>query len=192
MKCEQFLPSLECGGPVRRMLAKAHARQCGDCRAAARSLEEFKRELAEGSQLPTELRRQFLAAANVPHETPVVEVSRRERTGVHRSLAWAALAAAVAIAIAAWQLWRGPGEHAAPRQEQIVQNPLVPEMGGGDRRTVGVIVLVSVDPAEDLALLADEVDWLQERAANLTAVAIRLTAQQAVERVLAEHQLASR
>jgi hypothetical protein len=63
MNCDEFLPALETGGPLRRRLARRHAAGCPRCAAVAARLAAVKRQWADTPPLGPQERMLWEGAA---------------------------------------------------------------------------------------------------------------------------------
>jgi hypothetical protein len=188
MRCDDLLPSLESGG-AEAEAARRHAAECASCRAAAEMLDRVKAELATPVPLPAAMRRAFLDVAKKNHPTALAP--RRESPGSgQRAWWWAALAACI-LAAATWAVreFRRGDDIVRPRGPQPPSEERLATGDGGVRR-VGPITFVSVDPTEELSVLARNAESLTQRLSEATDIAERAAVQRAIERVLTDYRQA--
>jgi len=100
MKCDDFLPAIENGGPLRKWRARSHAAQCARCAAVREGWLETRRQWANPAATTTHQRQ--LWASAVPSERPVTS------SGVWSARRWAFAAAASVLIVVGLSasLWR--------------------------------------------------------------------------------------
>jgi hypothetical protein len=84
MNCDEFLPALETGGPLRRRLARRHAAGCPRCAAAAARFEALKGQWADAPPLSAGERQLWARAATGAAREAVVP----QRPIPRRVLSW--------------------------------------------------------------------------------------------------------
>lgn len=163
MNCQDFLPNLETGGPLKRFKAKRHAAACPRCAAIHGRLRQLKDELSRGTPLTDAQRRKWQdALPPLPQVAPEsVRSPRPFAAWPSRQLAWAAAGAAVLLLTAgvAWQngffdrpdkqVAVEPGEHGDPIVEP---QPELPLYSGGEIAQLRT----------NFSQLGDELDRLNE------------------------------
>ncbi len=174
MNCDDFLPSLETGSPLRRWRAHRHAHRCPRCAAALAMLDQVKQALAPSSDkatLPSHLRRRWMAAAQADISSEPSPDRYRigpQTTWLRRTTALAAIVLLVVAVAIGYKLYNG----------SLVLN---------DKVTVGPITVTQVDRAAELTRLDDEIVQLQAQVSSLINAAERLEAQQRIVLVLAQN-----
>jgi hypothetical protein len=189
MQCDEYLPWLESGG-AQAEAARRHADECPSCRAAAAMLERVKAELSTGEQMPAAMRAAMLGAAERELQAGSGEIERQAAalppidSPSRRPLWFAAIAASlVGAALGLWWQLRKGDQIARPHEPQPT-----PAIQTADVRRVGPITVMTTDPGQELAALADELAALERTLAEAKAGAERLAVAQAVDRVLTDYQ----
>jgi hypothetical protein len=166
MNCDDFLPELETGGLVRRMLARCHAARCPRCAAVRAAFTATKQQLALPEPLSPRARRLWeRAAGEAALRTP----------GGRRWIAAAATGLGVAASIGVLLLivdLAARNRADAPQPPPAVTRPM-PE----PRNTT---TIEEIDPAEELARLAAAVERLDKDLQTLRHEAERLDARQQI------------
>jgi hypothetical protein len=158
MKCEDLLPSLETGGPLRRMRARRHAARCPRCSPVCAAFGQVKRGLASPQPLSPRALRAWRQACGESSAPLPARAGRRM---------WIPLAGGLA---AAGLVWIVIGRFARPEAKDT--RPVPPAAGDA--------VVEVIDPATELARLAKAVDELDEQVQQLKEQAARRAAQHAV------------
>ena len=107
MKCEDFLPALETGGPLRRRRAQRHAARCVACAAAAERLAAMKRQWADTPPIGLEERVVWERAAvddpgvrNIPLPAPPRRLAMPTRFQWWAAAACVLLVVSIAVTLA--------------------------------------------------------------------------------------------
>jgi hypothetical protein len=185
MRCEDFLPWLASDDPSQAAQARRHAQACESCQAAAAMLDDVRAELAGDGQLPAHLRQSWM---NVADTAQIERPAPAHLTMGRSALWWAGLAASLLAAAAAWALWGGRlPEQARPSIDQVAPQR-VQLADGFDERRVGPIEIVTIDRAAEYEHFGGELAALDELFAQVMADAEQRAVEEALERVLVDHQ----
>jgi hypothetical protein len=170
MKCQDFLPELETGGPWRRRRALRHAARCPRCAKVHAALVAVKATLAHPAPLSNHARELWNRA---PRETAVLPERQIRLTPM---IACLATAACVLIVFVGPVLW-------VNHDSSVTWIP-----GGSQEKTVvSATTVMTVDPVEEFSQLADAVDQLDAELQSLRLTAQRLEAQREVMVALSQY-----
>ncbi len=191
MNCDDFLPALETGGPVRRRRARRHAATCPRCAAVAARFAEVKRRWAAAAAEPaTERDRRVWEQAAEPmtgrHEDDIASpfvLPLPRRRGVPWPLA-AGLAAAACVLIVVGVIVRHHPD------DVVIKPPLPtpPPVPAQPIVVAGPVRVTPVDAAGVLAGLSGDVDQLEQQVRDLRRQAERAAAREQVAMVLARFE----
>jgi hypothetical protein len=166
MNCDDFLPELETGGLVRRMLARRHAARCPRCAAVGAAFGAAKQRLVTPEPLSPLARQLWERAANEATWRP---------SGGRRWIAAAAtgLGVAASIGVLLWIVdltaWsRSVAPQPAPALTRPIPQPR------------NATTVDEIDPAEEMARLTAAVDRLERDLQTLRLKAERLDARQQI------------
>jgi len=166
MNCDDFLPSMETGGLVRRMRARRHAARCRRCAAVYAAFVSATQQWASPEPLSPCARHLWEQAAG---ELAVGPFRWRRWMPLAAGLA----AACVVLLAVAMVLRKGfiapPPREVAPRPSEVPAAP-IPQRLAGD-------VIEQLDPAEELSRLAAAARQLDAQLQRLRHEAERIDAQ---------------
>ena len=167
MNCDSFLPALETGGFVQRMLARCHAARCPRCAGVQAAFTATKQRLAAAEPLSLRARQLWERAAG--------EVDLRPSTRRVWMSAAAGLGVATCILLVVVAIATRPKSIAPNGRPDVVRS--VP--GSLDRQ-----VIEEVSSADGMARLVEAVDQLRAELQRLQHRAERLDAQQQITATL--------
>jgi hypothetical protein len=183
MKCDDFLPALETGGPLRRRRARRHAARCPRCAAVAAQLAAVKRPwadvppLAAGERLLWERAAMDDAGAgNIPLP------AQPRRLVIPNGRQWWAAAACVllAVSIAVTLVVRHKAVQVADRPPHVPS----PTTTRAEPSRLGPVRVELVDAARELDQLAAAVGRLDVQMQELRRQAERAEARSQVASAL--------
>lgn len=188
MNCDDFLPRLATGGWFGRLRARRHARRCPRCAAAALWLLELKAE-QETPTVPAHLRQMWLAAgtAGVRPSAAAPLGPPMRRRALHAACGSFALVC-VLLLFAAVRRWKADSDINQAAGDKVASLRQAPAPTTTPGSASGAIVVIELDPAQQL-------DWLGERAMQLTGDLEKLAqasqkreVKEAIDAVLARHR----
>jgi negative regulator of sigma E activity len=167
MNCESFLPAMETGGFVQRILARCHAARCGRCAAVRAAFTATKQELAAAEPLSPRARESWERAAG---EVNLQPSRRRVWLGAAAGLAVATCVLLVVLAVA----FRPKSVAPQAENNAVVAFPQPP-----DRE-----VIEDVSSDKELSHLVAAVDQLDAELQRLQRQAEKVAAQQQINAML--------
>jgi hypothetical protein len=163
MNCDDFLPFLETGGPLRRMQARRHAARCPRCAAMHSKFLAAKERLARPDALSNHARELWHRAAR---DTRAQPVCRHPWLPVAVGLATAACAMVAVVR----PVTRENGRRSVP----------IADAGSTDAPVVGPTTIIEVDPTLQLSDLASAAERLGNEIRALQTLAERFEAEREV------------
>jgi hypothetical protein len=170
MNCDNFLPFLETGGPLRRLQARRHAARCPRCGLIYSKFSAVKQQLAAPDELTTHVRQLWHRAA---HDSAVQPAWRHP---------WApvvvALATAACVMVAVIRLGIRDGNQ---------RNDRVKDIAFSSSRVLSPTTVVELDPTAEIVELAAAADQLYAELRTLRDLVERLDAEREVAMTLTRY-----